>query len=378
MARRTPRIVLAGLAMASMAFRPAAGQLRDLEPPPPPPPEGPALALPGKATLKRRVVGPAAGGGQVVPAPKAQFELRPLPPQLLQVPRVVNREEARKNQWLLRLRPVFRGDYLFARTVCRLTPKERTEIALRGERALRATVDEAGASNNISITGESQARERILAALADAIAECVPAERRAQYASEVEARAADFKDATTRYYIARLDQELGLSARQREDIAAALKGVSGTGWSPTLDAGTPAVRTYGPIPIKALKPILTKTQFDALLRFDSEPRQAIAPAMAFVAAPVIVNRRPGAAAGKMEVPVNAPVAVNAPVRVNAPVPVIVNGELNGRVVMLAVSLNANTKAFSVFWGPSDVGALIDGIAELDEAEAALAPPVKRP
>src|SRR5690348_9660344 len=108
----------------SLLTAPAMGQLREARPLPP------------------DVISPR----QPVPRAKRRIDIMPPPPPVVVELPVAPANQARRqtifNQLMTRYRPLLREEYLFARRVCRFTAEERKEIALAGERALRAAMGE--------------------------------------------------------------------------------------------------------------------------------------------------------------------------------------------------------------------------------------------
>lgn len=256
------RIVLTGLACGawSMAPRPVAAQGRNDDRP-----------VQAKVTVKRLVIEPA-------PA-RLNAPMGVLPPP----PAIGNRgAAARSAQYLQQFRPILNEEYHLAVRVCRLSPDERKEVARAGEWALRKTAaDWARYSTFARIpqaTGSRDPRKNIQQALSDALKRTLPTDRWEPYGRELEQRQADLERALAQYYLARLDQELVLTAPQRDQVLDKIKAALNDDWHAALDL---TLRSQGYLPtisVAGIEDVLTPVQKELLRRQSmSRVRQIVTP-----------------------------------------------------------------------------------------------------
>src|SRR5262249_36864874 len=135
-----------------------------------------------------------------------------------------------------------RAEYHFARNVCGLKGAERTEIAREGEKALGEAAKVYAQMQQKMMRGQWRGNEPqpdpatvIEEGLARAIKAKLPADRAARYEAELAKRNEERKTATVRNLVARLDQELVLSADQREKLSEELASNWDDSWGRNIE-----------------------------------------------------------------------------------------------------------------------------------------------
>jgi hypothetical protein len=175
--------------------------------------------------------------------------------------------DALMEQFTPQFRPILRAEYHLARSVCELTAAERTEIAREGEKALGEAAKAYAEMQQKMMRGQWRANEAppdpatmIEEGLARAIRARLPADRAARYESELAKRENDRKCAAVRNLVAKLDQELVLSADQREKISAEMTANWADSWGRNIEPYLNNANYFPAIPRRLLIPYLNSTQ----------------------------------------------------------------------------------------------------------------------
>jgi hypothetical protein len=138
-------------------------------------------------------------------------------------------------------RPYLRVEYHFLRTVCALTPEQRTRIARAAEREYKDRVAhylEMQRSPQLRRAGEAprvlpDPRKLIQEGLARAAEALLTNDQAARYRDELAQRADARKQAAIQSILVRLDEDLLLSPRQRMELAENLNASWREDWFPT-------------------------------------------------------------------------------------------------------------------------------------------------
>jgi hypothetical protein len=186
-----------------------------------------ASALAAAQTATRELKTP----GLDPPAPPAPA---PVAPAAVNVP-------AQVAQMTDQFRPYLRVEYHFLRTICALTPEQRTRIARAAEHEYRETVAhylEVQRSPQLRRAGESprvlpDPRKLIQEGLARAAEVHLSKDQAARYRDELAQRAEARKQAAIQTILVRLDDDFILSPQQHTEFARDLSAIWNEDWFPT-------------------------------------------------------------------------------------------------------------------------------------------------
>ncbi len=171
-------------------------------------------------------------------------------------------------QYQQQFQQLVKGELFFVRTICRPTKEQYQRIAATGDQAVKETVKAFAETQKKMMRGMMVAgqqstfpdpRKIIGEALAKSVKANLSAEQAARYQDELDKRAANRKRVALLNVVARLDQDLVLTAQQREKLATALEAKWDDSW------GQLELFQYGDqfqpnIPDNLVIPVLTETQ----------------------------------------------------------------------------------------------------------------------
>lgn len=204
----------------------------------------PKRAAKGKAVVRARVIAKRAIAVQVAGIPNDQVQ-----------------------QYVQLLRPMERAEYYFIRNVCGLDKAQRKRVAKEGERALRIAARRFLEEQQKLMRGgwrpgvQQPDPQQILA---DVLGKSVPpllsSDQAARYKDELDRRVASRKQVALDNLVAKLDQDLVLSAEQREKIGGALASNWNAAWGQSLQMLMNIEHFFPDIPDKLIAPFLTENQ----------------------------------------------------------------------------------------------------------------------
>jgi hypothetical protein len=171
-------------------------------------------------------------------------------------------------QFIQQFRPAMRAEYYFIRTICAPSADQRKLIAREGEKALReASKSYADVQGRPVQVRNGRAlypdpRKLIEDAMVKAIKPQLTPEQAAKYQAESDKRGADRKQAATRNFVAKLDQDLVLGPEQREKIAAAIAEHWDETWCQSIETLLYGDQFYPRLPDNLVVPYLDAKQKD--------------------------------------------------------------------------------------------------------------------
>jgi len=271
MRRRLTLCVATGAACAATAAWPAPAQdakkaavvveVKTPEGPPPPRPADRAVDA-----MKREVR--ARAGQQEAVRAKIQV-LRPavVAPAPAQAAVAVNANfDNQAVQFRRQYRQALLAEYQRLLAVCEPTKEQRRLIARGGEDALTAAARRvAEMQNNFRPAGQAAQDNRspraiIQEGLLAAVKANLSAEQAARFEKEIKARADDFKRAAVGSIVARLDQNLFLTAEQRSKLTEALEAGWNDAWCPSPLMFVNDSTIFPQIPDNFIVPVLDASQ----------------------------------------------------------------------------------------------------------------------
>jgi hypothetical protein len=183
-------------------------------------------------------------------------------------------EQARERQMLQLLRPFLRVEYHVLRGACEPSPEQRRRIARAGERVLRDCAPQTpgnGAPFQVVINGQAPAPtprvfdpvKPIREGLVKAAEQYLTPEQLARYKAELKRRDDHWKQSAVRSIVARLDQDLLLTAEQRASIGESLRDRWDGGWVTSVTALMNIEHYFPPIPDSFIVPFLDEPQKEA-------------------------------------------------------------------------------------------------------------------
>jgi hypothetical protein len=195
-------------------------------------------------------IGAPAAADAAVPAPKADAQ-----------------RDAQVQQWIQQFRPMLHLELQLVRTACKLTKEQRIAITRDGEQALKDTAKQyAEMQNKVRVlrfgaqAEPADPRKRIQEGLMKAVKAHLSPDQIARYQDEFEKRTAHRKQVAIRNLIVLLDQNLVLSAEQRDKISESLSLNWDDSWCQSLDIFLNGNPFCPDLPEKFVVPFLTETQ----------------------------------------------------------------------------------------------------------------------
>ncbi len=169
-------------------------------------------------------------------------------------------------QFTQQFRPVLRTELHFLKTVCAPTKEQKQKIALEGDKALKAAVKKYAQNQQQMMNGQWRGgqqpdpRKLIQQGLLAAVKANLTPEQSQSYLAEIDRRNQDLKSVSVRNLVARIDQDLVLTADQREQLAAALHKDWKDAWGGSLEMFMYGNEYLPVLPDKLIAPILTPVQ----------------------------------------------------------------------------------------------------------------------
>jgi hypothetical protein len=163
------------------------------------------------------------------------------------------------------LRPVVRAELHLVGAVCGLSEEQHKEVARGGEQVLKNIVAKCTDRQLAMMHGRGSAahfdpRKLLQEGLANALKAHLSPEQLARYQAELEDRAENRKRVTVRNLVSKMEEELILSAAQRDKLYASLYSHWNDAWCQSLEL-LPVGRPYFPnIPDQYVAPILSEAQ----------------------------------------------------------------------------------------------------------------------
>jgi len=180
-------------------------------------------------------------------------------------PNVANLEK----QFVSQFRPLLRAELSFIRRVCQLTKGQHKQIGDAADRCLNAAVRKyAIAQNDMRqgrfVAGRASAmpdpRKLIQQQFADLAKQKLRPEQAKRYLEELQKRNAHRKRVAVRSLVAKLDQDLVLTAKQREELTESLLSNWQDAWGQSLEMWIHNVQFMPAIPDQHVVRFLNKTQ----------------------------------------------------------------------------------------------------------------------
>jgi hypothetical protein len=199
-------------------------------------------------------------------------------------PNVLNLEQ----QYLPHFQPLLRAELSFLRRVCQLTTAQRKEIGEAGDRWLKTAVRKYAIAQNDMRHGGARFVGGVPAMpdpskliqqqfVAHAKQKLRP-EQAKRYLEELDKRKAYRKRVAVRSLVARLDEELVLSAKQREELIESLSSNWQEAWGQSLEKWMHNIQVMPAINDRHVVPFLNKTQRTV---WNGTPKQNVANMGAF-------------------------------------------------------------------------------------------------
>lgn len=170
-------------------------------------------------------------------------------------------------QWVQQFRPTLRVEYQFVRTVCDPSKDERKRLARAAERALKDAATEfaewQSGRRRVPVGGkflQPVPAKSIQQGIAAAVKANLSPGQAARYQEEAARRAADQREAAVLNLVAKFDQDLALSADQREKLRASLSANWDDSWCQSLQMFMYDNQYFPQIPDQFISPILNPVQ----------------------------------------------------------------------------------------------------------------------
>ncbi len=167
-------------------------------------------------------------------------------------------------QMMMQFRPIVRAEFHVIRAVCQPTPEQRKTIAKAAEQTLRDATKKYSEAMSRPMTmaqwAANDPRKLIEEGLVAALKAKVSAEQAARYQAELAKRAAARKRLTLRNLVARLDHDLILSPKQRDQISESLSTHWDESWDQSIEMFMNDNNYLPPIPDRAVAPSLNESQ----------------------------------------------------------------------------------------------------------------------
>jgi hypothetical protein len=263
MSRLRDLLVLLGVASAVASSSFVLGQVQKAAAPPPR----------GKATVEARTVLKKQGAAKAEPAKeqpeakKAAAKRAVVMRKAIAVRRAGAGMDAQVEQFVQQFRPLFRAEYYFIRRVCDLTPDQRKRVAREGERAVKDAARKFAELQQKMMQGgwrpgtQYPEPQRVLEeVLSKSVTGILSPEQQARYKDELEKRAANRKQVALDNLVAKLDQDLVLSAEQRDKISESLSSHWNEAWCQSLNMLMNIEHFFPNVPDNLVVPFLTENQ----------------------------------------------------------------------------------------------------------------------
>jgi hypothetical protein len=169
-------------------------------------------------------------------------------------------------QWEPQIRALLRAEYRFMRTVCAPTKEQRLPIVRQSDAWVKAAARQFAEwqMNGQMIAGRPapspDARSLLVEEISKAVKAHLTPEQFQRYRKEIDARAEDEKAVGVKNLVAKLDQNLVLSADQRDRIAASLTSAWDEAWSQHLQMFRLGDQYMPTIPDERIVPFLDPAQ----------------------------------------------------------------------------------------------------------------------
>ena len=169
-------------------------------------------------------------------------------------------------QFTPQLRPLLKTELHFVKLVCEPTKAQQKAIALEADKGFKEAVRKYADAQQKMMNGQwrgntqPDARKMLQQAMVVAVKTSLTAEQAAKYQEELNRRAADLKTVTIRNIMVKLDQDLVLSADQREALSQALHKDWKDAWGSSLETYMYGNESLPALPDKLITPLLNPTQ----------------------------------------------------------------------------------------------------------------------
>lgn len=173
--------------------------------------------------------------------------------------------EAQAAQYLQQFRPLARGEYYFIRNLCGLRGEQRKQLAEAAEQAARSAARKFVEAQQNMMRAPRPARtypdpRRLIEDEMVARVGFLSSEQRGRYEVERALRAAGRRQVFIDNLVAKLDADLVLTARQREQLSDALAKNWDEAWGQSLDMLMNLDHFFPEIPDAVVTPFLTDKQ----------------------------------------------------------------------------------------------------------------------
>ena len=167
-------------------------------------------------------------------------------------------------QMMMQFRPILRAEFHVIRVACQPTPEQRKAIAQAAEQTLRDATKKYVESMRRPMTMAQRAanepRKLIEEGMVAALKSRISAEQAARYQAELTKRTAARKRLTLRNLVARLDHELILSPKQRDQIGESLSTHWDDSWGQSVEMFMNDNNYLPPIRDRVVAPFLNESQ----------------------------------------------------------------------------------------------------------------------
>ncbi len=181
--------------------------------------------------------------------------------------------DAQAAQYVQHFRPLFRSEYYFIRNACDLSTDQRKQLARLRESVSRGAAKSFVVEQQKMMRGGwrpgsqyPDPRQLMEQELARAITPLLSAEQVGRYKTELEKRIASRKQLVIDNLIAKLDEDLMLTADQRIRLVRSLTANWKDSWGQSLEMLMNLENFFPSIPDQLVMPILTEPQRDAWRR----------------------------------------------------------------------------------------------------------------
>lgn len=170
------------------------------------------------------------------------------------------------NQFTQQFRPVLRTELHFIKSVCAPTTEQQKKIAREGHKALSAAVKKYAQNQQQMMQGQWRGgtqpdpRKLVQKGLLEAAKAHLTSEQVARYEAEIARRDADFQVVAVHNIVCKLDQELILTAEQREKLSEAMTKGWQDSWGGSLEMFMYGNEYLPVLPDKIVMPILDPIQ----------------------------------------------------------------------------------------------------------------------
>ena len=228
--------------------------------------------LPQVEAKKKEAPKPTKAKAAQAERPAAKKAVVMMKPVALQPARIVGQPAAaglaaQAEQYVQQFRPMFRAEYYFIRNVCDLTGPQRKQLARMGEQATKAAALKFVEAQQKMMRGGwrpdmhyPDPREIIEQELGKSALGLLSAEQQTRYKEELKERARSRKQLFIDNFVAKLDDDLVLTAEEREKLVKALTDNWKDEWGQSLQMLQNLDSFFPNIPDRVVVPILSKQQ----------------------------------------------------------------------------------------------------------------------